>query len=110
MTAALVLQLVGATGFLAGVAALLHFLNTRKSTRTKGSAEAYQAYREFVNGAFEDADSRYDLVAEERNKLLISRQALLEFCQTLISALRLLGAKPNQVNAYQERLEDLRRL
>lgn len=109
MTAALVLQLLGGAGFLAGVAALLHFLNTRKSTRTKGSAEAYQAYREFVHGAFADVDTQFDRVVEERTKLQVTVRLLLNLAQTLIDMLRQEGVPPSQILTLQERLDDIRR-
>lgn len=109
MTAALVLQMLGGAGFLAGVAALLHFLNTRKSTRTKGSAEAYQAYREFVHGAFEDVDTQFDRVVAERDKLQVNNRLLINLAQALIDMLRACGAPASQILTFQERLDDIRR-
>ncbi|AAN01862.1 hypothetical protein SEA_WEST99_20 [Mycobacterium phage West99] len=110
MTAALVLQLLGGAGFLAGVAALLHFLNTRQSTRSKGSAEAYQAYRTFVTGAFDDAARVNTGLMTERDKLNTVRALLIDLVQELITQLRERGATPDDVVAYQDRLDEVRAL
>ena len=109
MTAELVLQILGGAGFLAGVAALLSFLNTRKSTRTKGSAEAYQAYREFVHGAFEDVDDQFDRVRLQRDDLLAVRALLVGLVQDLIDLLKVRGAKAGEIKSFQDRLDDVRR-
>ena len=108
MTAALVLQMIGGAGFLAGVAALLHFLNTRKSTRTKGSAEAYQAYREFVAGAFEDAAGVTSRITADRDRLSSIRALLIDLVQDVLNFARRRGASPEDVEEYQDRLDTLR--
>lgn len=108
MTAALVLQLFGGAGFLAGVAALLHFLNTRTSTKSKGSAEAYQAYRTFVTGAFDDAARVNTGLMVERDKLNSVRALLIDLVQELLVGLRRRGAAPEEVDSYQDRLDQVR--
>lgn len=110
MTAALVLQLLGGAGFLAGVAALLHFLNTRKSTKSKGSAEAYQAYRTFVTGAFDDAARVNTGLMQERDKLNTVRALLIDLVQELVTALRRRGATAEEMDPYQDRLDEVRAL
>jgi len=106
----LVFALIGSAGFLSGVAALLHFLNTRKPTRTKGSAEAYQAYRAFVHGAFEDADARYARMRDENTVLHDVRVRLIDLAQDLLKLARSLGATPSQTEPFEDRLDALRRL
>lgn len=108
MTAALVLQLIGGAGFLAGVAALLHFLNTRKSVKTKGTAEAYQAYRTFVAGAFEDAAGVTSRVQADRDRLNGTRALLIDLVQDLLNFCRRRGATPEDIEPYQDRLDTLR--
>ncbi|QHB37324.1 hypothetical protein I5G58_gp022 [Mycobacterium phage BirdsNest] len=108
MTAALVLQMIGGAGFLAGIVAILHFFNTRKSTRSKGSAEAYQAYRTFVAGAFEDAAGVTSRVTADRDKLAGIRATLIDLAQDLISFARRKGATPDELEPYQDRLDTAR--
>ncbi|QGH75268.1 hypothetical protein I5G61_gp20 [Mycobacterium phage Quesadilla] len=108
MTAALVLQMIGGAGFLAGVVAILHFFNTRKSTRSKGSAEAYQAYRTFVAGAFEDAAGVTARVTADRDKLGSIRLALIELVQDVMGLARRKGATPEELEPFQDRLDDVR--
>lgn len=105
MTAALILQMIGGAGFLAGVAALLHFLNTRKSTKTKGSAEAYTAYRTFVAGAFEDAAGVTARVTGDRDRLQSVRAALIDLVQDLLNFCRRRGVTPEELEPYQDRLD-----
>lgn len=108
MNAALVLQMIGGAGFLAGVAALLHFLNTRKSTKSKGSAEAYQAYRTFVAGAFEDAAGVTATITADRNRLNVVRSTLIDLAQELLALARSKGATPEELDPYQDRLDNAR--
>ncbi|URC18123.1 membrane protein [Mycobacterium phage Zenteno07] len=108
MTAALVLQMIGGAGFLAGIVAILHFFNTRKSTRSKGSAEAYQAYRTFVAGAFEDAAGVTSRVTADRDKLAGIRATLIDLAQDLIAFARRKGATPDELEPYQDRLDTAR--
>ena len=108
MTAALVLQMIGGAGFLAGIVAILHFFNTRKSTRSKGSAEAYQAYRTFVAGAFEDAAGVTSRVTADRDKLAGVRATLIDLVQDLLGLARRKGATPDELEPYQDRLDQAR--
>lgn len=108
MTAALILQMIGGAGFLAGVAALLHFLNTRKSTKTKGSAEAYTAYRTFVAGAFEDAAGVTSRVTLDRDRLQSVRSLLIDLVQDLLNFCRRRGVSPEDLEEYQDRLDEVR--
>lgn len=108
MTAALILQMIGGAGFLAGVAALLHFLNTRKSTRSKGSAEAYTAYRTFVAGAFEDAAGITSRVTADRDRLAGIRATLIDLVQDVMAFARRKGASPEELEPYQDRLDTAR--
>ncbi|AYP70007.1 hypothetical protein I5G62_gp21 [Mycobacterium phage CRB2] len=108
MTAALVLQMIGGAGFLAGVVAVLHFFNTRKSTRSKGSAEAYQAYRTFVAGAFEDAAGVTARVTADRDKLGAIRIALIDLCQAALSLARRKGATQDELEPLYDQLDEVR--
>lgn len=110
MTASLAFQIVGGAGFLAGVAALLHFLNTWKSTRSKGSAEAYQAYRTFVTGAFDDAARVNTGLMSERDKLHTVRALLIDLVQELLTLLRRRGVPQEDIDPYQDRLDNVRAL
>ncbi|QNL30144.1 hypothetical protein SEA_MARIOKART_17 [Gordonia phage Mariokart] len=103
ITAELLFQLLGATGFLAGIGGLLHFLNTRKPTKTKTSAEAYSAYSTWVNGAMSQA-------TEELGKLHTNRAKLIDLVQALIRFIRSRGATAAEVDHFQDQLDDLRRL
>lgn len=108
MTAALILQMIGGAGFLAGVAALLHFLNTRKSTRTKGSAEAYQAYRTFVAGAFEDAAGVTSRVTADRDRLDRIRAQLIDLVQRALTLARRKGADTEELEPLYDELDEIR--
>lgn len=108
MTAAFILQMIGGAGFLAGVAALLHFLNTRKSTRTKGSAEAYQAYRTFVAGAFEDAAGVTSRITADRDKLGGIRVRLIDLVQRALSLARRKGATQDELEPLYDELDSIR--
>lgn len=110
MTGALVLQMLGGAGFLAGVAAILHFLNTRKATKTKGGAEAYQAYREFVHGATDDRDEEIARLKAEKNVLLEVKVKLIDLYQDMRAIARAKGATRNEVEPFDDRLDVLRRI
>lgn len=110
MSAELVFALIGSAGFLTGMAALLHFLNTRKPTRSKTSAEAYQAYRQFVHGAFADADTRYEIVSTENAALRRVRGRLIDLVQDVMRFARSKGATPEELEPFHDRLDDLRSL
>ncbi|AHJ88374.1 hypothetical protein CG91_gp074 [Mycobacterium phage 39HC] len=58
MTAELIIQLMGGAGVLSGVAALLHYVNARQGTKARASAEAYAAYRSFIETAIDGRDYR----------------------------------------------------
>jgi hypothetical protein len=107
-TAALVLQTITGAGFLAGAGAFLHFLNTRKSTKDKGSAEAYTAYRTFVAGAFEDAAGITSRVTVDRDRLAGVRTLLIDLVQDLINFCRRKGATTEELDPYQDRLDEVR--
>jgi hypothetical protein len=108
MTGALILQLIGGAGFLLGIGALLQFFNTRKSTKDKGSADAYQAYRMFIAGATEDRDREHGRVVGDRDRLVGVRDLLIDLVQDLINLCRKLGATPDQLERFQSRLDDVR--
>ncbi|AER47667.1 hypothetical protein [Mycolicibacterium goodii] len=110
MTAELVLVLLGSAGFLSGVAGLLAFLNTRKSTRSKGSAEAYQAYEQFVNRALGAADGEHSKLLASRDRLYLVRATLIDLVQDLLRFARKLGADPDELETFQDRLDEVRRL
>jgi hypothetical protein len=109
VTAELVLQLLGGVGFLAGIAALLHFFNTRQSTKTKGSAEAYQAYRTFVTGAFDDAAKVSTGYLKDRDRLWTVRTKLIDLVQDLLTLARENGVLPEELDHYQDRLDEVRK-
>lgn len=108
MTGALILQLIGGAGFLVGVGALLHFFNTRKSTKDKGSADAYMAYRAFIAGATEDRDREHGRVVGDRDRLSGIRDLLVDLVQDLIHHCRTGGASRDEMEPFQDRLDDLR--
>ena len=110
MNAELVLQLIGGAGFLAGVAAILHFLNTRTSTRTKGSAEASQAYRQFVSGAFDDRDREHERVIRERDNAWRKVDLLLDLAQDFFVYARTRGINGAEMEPFEDRLDSARRL
>lgn len=103
MSAELFMQLLGGAGFLTGIGALLHFLNTRKPTRNKTSAEAYSAYQTWVSGAITQT-------TEEMAKLTDNRKRLIDLVQALIRFARSKGATPAEVDHFQDQLDDLRNL
>lgn len=109
VTAALILQLLGGMGFLAGIAALLHFFNTRASTKSKGSAEAYQAYRTFVTGAFDDAAKVSTGYLHDRDVLWGVRNTLVDLVQELLSFARSKGATADELDPYRDRLDEARK-
>lgn len=110
MTAQLIFTMIGGAGFLLGVAALLQFLNTRKSTRSKGSADAYVTWRAFTTGAFEDRDREFERVKAKRDQLFTVRELLIDLVQDLIKALRRRGATPEDLEPYQDRLDTARQM
>lgn len=100
-TPALIIQLLGGAGFLAGMAALLHFLNTAKGARIKSSADAYTAYSAFVGDAMQKT-------MDDNARLNRIRGMLIDLAQALIATLRARGGKPGEVESYQDRLDDIR--
>lgn len=109
MTGALVIQMIGGAGFLAGIAAILHFLNTRSSTKSKGSSEAYQAYQAFVHGATDDRDREIARLVARANILFDTVDNLIDLVQDCVRALRARGASAAEVEHLQDRLDDQRR-
>lgn len=103
MSAELVFQLLGGAGFLVGVAALLHFLNTAKGARTKSSAEANTVYRTFVNDAMGD-------VNRDRARLCRVVGLLVDLAIDLLRELRIRGASSDDLDPYHDRLEAARSL
>ncbi|UJE15672.1 hypothetical protein SEA_LIGMA_17 [Gordonia phage Ligma] len=103
MTVELAFQLLGGAGFLTGIGGLLHFINTRKPTRNKSSADAYAAYSTWVSGAMTQT-------TEEITKLHANRGRLIDLVQALIRFARSKGATPAEVDHFQDQLDDLRRL
>lgn len=101
MSGALILQLLGGAGFLTGIGGLLHFLNTRKPTRTKSSADAYTAYSTWVTGAITQTTT-------ELEKSHAVRALLIDLVQSLIRFARDKGATPEEIEQYQDQLDDLR--
>lgn len=110
MSTELVFSLIGSAGFLAGVAAILHFLNTRKSTRTKGGAEAYQAYREFVHGATDDRDKEIIRLTGMRDRYADRVAVLIDLVQDLLSYIRGKGATADELEPFHDRLDTARRM
>ena len=105
MNTALVFSLIGSAGFLAGVAALLSFFNTRKSTRTKGGAEAYQAYQEFVHGATDDRDREITRLRKNLETRDTQVWKLVDIVQDLIKYMRARGATASETDPFQDRLD-----
>ncbi|AHJ88572.1 hypothetical protein Jolie1_072 [Mycobacterium phage Julie1] len=56
MTTDLIIQMMGGAGLLSGVAALLSYVNARGRGRAQASAEAYCAYRTFIETAIDGRD------------------------------------------------------
>lgn len=110
MTIQLFLSLLGGAGFLAGFAALLQFLNTRKSTRDKSSADAYTAWRSFMTGAVDDAAKVNANLVIEREKLYTVRSFLIDLVQDLLSLARQRGASARECEPYMDRLDEIRAL
>lgn len=100
-TPALIIQLLGGAGFLAGMAALLHFLNTAKGARIKSSADAYTAYSAFVGDAMQKTMA-------DNTRLNMIRGLLIDLAQALIASLRQRGGTTGEVEVYQDRLDDIR--
>lgn len=109
MNAALVFSLIGSAGFLAGVAAIFQFLNTRKSTRTKSGADAYRAYQEFVHGATDDRDREIARITASRDKYSGVVDLLIDLVQDLILYARGRGVLIEELEPFQDRLDSARR-
>lgn len=110
MSAQLILTMIGGAGFLVGVAALLQFLNTRKSTKSKGSADAYVTWRAFTTGAFEDRDREFERVRAKRDQLFVVRDLLITLVQDLIKLARRRGVDNEEIEPYLDRLDAARQM
>ncbi|UYL88129.1 hypothetical protein SEA_EVAA_18 [Gordonia phage Evaa] len=99
----LVLTLLGSAGFLTGIGGLLHFLNTRKPTKNKTSADAYSAYTTWVSGAMTQTTA-------ELEKQTTIRGLLIDLVQDLIAFARTKGATAVELDDFQDQLDDLRRM
>lgn len=110
MNVPLIFSLIGSAGFLAGVAALLHFFNTRTSARTKGGAEAYQAYRTFVHGATDDRDKEINRLKGDKVSLLGIREKLIDLAQRSFQLARDHGIAPEVLEPFYDELDDVRRM
>ena len=108
MSAALVFALIGGAGFLTGIAALLQLAASWKATRTKGSADAYQAWQTFMGAAVDDREAEHTRVLKRRDELYIIRGMLIDLVQALIAQLRAKGVGPGVLEPYQDRLDDIR--
>lgn len=89
---------------------MLTFLNTRKSTKTKGSADAALAWRTFTSGAFEDRDREYDRVVTQRDTAREAVGLLIDLAIDLLAMARRLGVDPAIVERFQDRLDEARQL
>ena len=110
MNAALILQIIGGAGFLAGIVAIAQFINTRRPTRDRSSAEAYTAYRQFVAGAFDDAAKINAGVVADRDRLNIIRSTLIDLVQDVLGLARRSGAKQDELEPFYDRLDEARAL
>lgn len=109
MTAQLALALLGGTGFVGTLITFLTWLNTRRSTKSKSDGDAVAVWRTFMGGAVEDAVKIAEAVKQDRDRLNVIRAMLIDLTQALIASLRALRAPSGEVEAYQDRLDDIRR-
>ncbi|AVO21717.1 membrane protein [Mycobacterium phage GodPhather] len=110
MTESLLFSLLGSAGFLVGVAGLLSFWNTRKPTREKSAAEAYQTWRSFMAGATDDRDREHQRVVERRDQLYTARELLINLVIDALELARKLGAPHHELEKLHDRLDDARKL
>lgn len=108
MTVELVLSMIGGAGFLAGVAGLLQFFNTRRQAKDKSSADAYQSWRVFMTGAVDDAAKVNAGLMAERDRLYTVRAFLIDLVQDAMTLARLKGATHADTEPMQERLDEVR--
>ena len=108
MNSQLVLSMIGGAGFLAGVAGLLSFFNTRKSTKDKSSADAYQSWRAFMTGAVDDAAKINNGLMAERDRLYTVRAFLIELSQSWSTAARKFGMPDSITDPLDDRLDEVR--
>jgi len=108
MTVELVLSMIGGAGFLAGVAGLLQFFNTRRQTREKSSADAYSSWRAFMTGAVDDAAKINAGLIGERDKLYTVRAFLIDLVQDALRLAVTHGAALDDTEALQDRLDEVR--
>lgn len=110
MTPEMIVTLLGGTGFLGSVGMAAKFLNTRKSAKTKDSADAYVAWRAFTTGAFEDRDKEIERNRSQRDLLYRAIDALVDLAQEMITQLRQHGAAQGTIDLFQDRLDEARRV
>ena len=108
MTAQVWLSVIGGAGFLAGVAGLLQFFNTRRSTKDKSSADAYQSWRTFMTGAVDDAAKVNSGLMAERDRLYTVRAFLIALVQQAVRLAVKHGAKERDVEPINDRLDEVR--
>ncbi|MCV7424343.1 hypothetical protein H7K45_27730 [Mycobacterium yunnanensis] len=109
MTAEWAVALVGGGGFITSLIAFLTWLNTRGSTKSKGSADAMTAWQSFMGRASEDREREHDRVLKRRDELYIIRGMLIDLVQELIELVRSKGVGPGRIESYQDKLDDIRR-
>lgn len=108
MSAQLWLSIIGGTGFLAGVAGLLQFFNTRRSTREKSSADAYVSWRAFMTGAVDDAAKINGGLMAERDRLYTVRAFLIDLVQLALKLARDHGIAEDKIEPLADRLDEVR--
>ena len=108
MTAQVWLSVIGGAGFLVGVAGLLQFFNTRRSTKDKSSADAYQSWRTFMTGAVDDAAKVNSGLMAERDRLYTVRAFLIDLVQQAVRLAVKHGAKERDVEPINDRLDEVR--
>lgn len=102
------LPLLLAGGFVGALVALLTFLNTRRETKTKTGAEAFEVYGKWVTGVITQAanlDSEHVAALAKASRV---RSLLIDLVQTLLSALRAKGATQEELEVHQDLLDEYR--
>ena len=110
MSGGLAAAITAGIGFVTVMISLLTWLNTRKSTKSKGDGEAVTVWRSFMGGALKDATEIAEGIKKDRDRLEKIRGMLIDLVQALILSLKRLRAPSGEVDSYQDRLDDIRRL